>query len=113
MDVKSRRVDDENSRLGRLSEAARKNGVTCIVTRVTFDVDASCRRVDTGASGCFLFPCPLRVCVCERVFAHRIAHETVTEINQPLSNGRRIAVLHASRATPQKIPISHVGRRHT
>ena len=41
MDVKSRRVDDENSRLGRLSEAARKNGVTCIVTRVTFDVDVS------------------------------------------------------------------------
>ena len=38
MDVKSRRVDDENSRLGlgRLSEAAMKNGVTCIVTRVTF-----------------------------------------------------------------------------
>jgi hypothetical protein len=111
LDVKSRRVDDENSRLGRLSEAARKNGVTCIVTCVTFVVDAS--PVDTGASGYFLFPCPLRVCVCERVFAHRIAHETVTEINQPLSKGRRIAVLHASSATPQKIPISHVGRRHT
>ena len=41
MDVKSMRVDDENSRLGRLSEAARKNGVTGIVTRVTFDVDVS------------------------------------------------------------------------